>query len=52
LGGTDTDLTPGDFKLFEPIKESIGKKFKTDDEFKSLVQRWLDEQPQTFLTGA
>jgi len=48
-----SDLAPGDFHLFGPLKQALeGKRFRADDEVKLFVQRWLDEQPQAFLKGA
>jgi len=43
-------LAPSNFHLFGTVKEVLrGKTFTADDEVKLFVQRWLDEQPQTFL---
>jgi hypothetical protein len=44
------DLVPSDFHLFGPLKEVLGRKrFRADDEVELFVQRWLDEQTQTFF---
>jgi hypothetical protein len=47
------DLAPSGFHLFGPLKEDLGgKRFRSDNEVKTFVQRWLDEEPQTFLKEA
>jgi hypothetical protein len=46
------DLTPSDFHLFGPLIWGLGgKRFRAEDEDKYFMQRWLDEQQQTFLKG-
>jgi histone-lysine N-methyltransferase SETMAR len=43
------NLASSDFYLFGPLKKALGgKRFIADDKIKLSVQRWLDEQPQTF----
>jgi hypothetical protein len=43
-------MAPSDFLVFDPLKEAPrGKRFGADNEVNLFVQRWLDEQPQTFV---
>jgi hypothetical protein len=44
------DLAPRDFHLFNPPKEALGGKIlRAFDEVKVFLQRWVEEQRQTFL---
>jgi hypothetical protein len=46
------DLAPSDFHLFGPIKVALRRKrLRAGNKVKLFVQRWLDEQPQTFFAS-
>jgi hypothetical protein len=46
------DVAPSYFHVLGPPKGALGGKwFRADDEVKLFVQRWLDEQSQTYLKG-
>jgi histone-lysine N-methyltransferase SETMAR len=43
------DLAPSDFYLFANLKQHLrGRKFKDDDELKSVVTRYFESKPPTF----
>ena len=43
------DLTPSDFHLFGPLKESLrGRYFSNDEEVKTALRKWLKTQPIEF----
>ena len=43
------DLTPSDFYLFRPLKESLrGRHFSSDEEVKTFARKWLKTQPVQF----
>jgi hypothetical protein len=47
------DLVPSDFHLFGPLTQALGgKRLRADDEVEHFVQRWQDEQQQTFMKEA
>jgi hypothetical protein len=47
------DMARRDFLMFGPIIEALGgNRFRAGDEIELLVQRWMDDQPQTLLKGA
>lgn len=43
------DLSPCDYFLFAPLKESLGgKRFENNEEVEEYVRNWLTTRPQTF----
>ena len=46
------DLTPCDFHLFGPLKESLrGRKFTLNNDVQSAMHEWLRGQPQDFFSS-
>lgn len=44
------DLSPCDYHMFGPLKETLGgQKFNTDDEIEGFVRTWLSELPKEFF---
>ena len=45
------DMAPSDFYLFRHLKKSLrGRRFVDDDELKSVVEGWLERQPEEFYS--
>ncbi len=43
------DLAPSDFRVFPDLKKTLkGIKFQNEDELKSAVFHWLDDQPKSY----
>ena len=43
------DLAPSDFRLFEPLKESLRRRhLSSDKKIKTAVSKWLKTQPVEF----
>lgn len=47
------DLAPSDFRVFPDLKKTLkGKRFEDENELKTAVMRWLDEQPKSYWEKA